>query len=145
MILDLGANALDGEFAGAFPSGDGAAGGDFEAQFSVTTPVVLGPTLDQIQSVVFTPSCAGCHTGADPPAGLDLSDADTSFLALVNMASQQQAAVLRVAPVLPDDSYLIRKLEDAAGITGGQMPPGAALPQATVDVIRQWISNGAAR
>lgn len=145
MILDLDANVLDGEFAGAFPSGDGAAGGDFEAQFSITTPVVLGPTLDQIQVVVFTPSCAGCHTGVNPPAGLDLSDADTSFLALVNMASQQQAAVLRVAPMLPDDSYLIRKLEDIAGISGGQMPPAAALPQATIDVIRQWILNGAMR
>ncbi len=147
IILDLDANALDGEFAGVFPSGNGTAGGDFSAQFTITTPVVLGPTLDQIQAVVFTPSCAtaGCHTGGSPVAGLNLSDADTSFMALVNVMSQQQGGVLRVAPMLPDDSYLIRKLEGTAGISGGQMPPGATLSQPTIDVIRQWITDGALR
>ncbi len=147
IILDLDANALDGEFAGVFPSGDGTAGGDFSAQFTITTPVVLGPTLDQIQAIVFTPSCAtaGCHTGGSPNAGLNLSDADTSFMALVNVMSQQQGGVLRVAPTLPNDSYLIRKLEDTAGISGGQMPPGTALSQPTIDVIRQWITDGALR
>jgi hypothetical protein len=34
-LLDLGGNVLDGEFVGTFPSGDGAAGGDFVYQFSV--------------------------------------------------------------------------------------------------------------
>jgi hypothetical protein len=44
MILDLDANALDGKFGGAFPSGDGTEGGDFEAIFTVMTPVVMWPT-----------------------------------------------------------------------------------------------------
>jgi hypothetical protein len=35
IIMDLDANALDGEFSGAFPSGDDVAGGDFEARFSL--------------------------------------------------------------------------------------------------------------
>jgi hypothetical protein len=35
MILDLDANALDGEFAGTTPAGDGTEGGDFEAEFTV--------------------------------------------------------------------------------------------------------------
>jgi len=148
VILDLDANALDGEFAGVFPSGDSTAGGDFEAQFTIATPVVIGPTLDQIQAVVFTPSCAtaGCHSGGAPAASLNLSDADTSLLALVGVPSQQQAAVLRVAPMDPDNSYLIRKLEGAAGITGAQMPLGRpALDQAVIDEIRQWIVDGALR
>lgn len=37
MIMDLDANALDGEFSGGFPSGDGTAGGDFIAQFTIST------------------------------------------------------------------------------------------------------------
>lgn len=147
-IMDLGANALDGEFAGVFPSGDGTEGGDFEAQFTITTPVVIGPTLDQIQAVVFRPSCAtaACHTFAVQTVSLDLSTAGTSFLALVGVPSEQQPAVLRVAPMDPDNSYLIQKLEGVAGISGEQMPLGGPpLDQAVIDEIRQWIMDGALR
>jgi hypothetical protein len=39
---------------------------------------------------------------------------------------------------------MVRKIEGLAGIEGGQMPLGEpALPQATIDAIRQWIVNGA--
>lgn len=150
IIMDLDANALDGEFSGAFPSGNSVAGGDFSAQFTIATPVVLGPTLDEIQAAVFTPSCASsnCHSNTNQAAGLALGDADTSFLELVGQFSNQngQSAVMLVAPTLPNDSYLIRKLEGTAGITGSRMPLGAApLPQPDIDVIRQWILDGALR
>jgi hypothetical protein len=39
---------------------------------------------------------------------------------------------------------MVHKIEGAPGIDGGQMPLGETpLPQATIDAIRQWISNGA--
>jgi hypothetical protein len=145
IIMDLNANALDGEFGGGFPSGNNLAGGDFIAQFSISTPVVIGPTLDQIQTIVFTPTCAtvGCHTGAGAQAGLNLSDADTSFLELVGVPSSQNAAISRVAPTDPDNSYLIQKLE---GNAGSQMPLGLpALDPAVIAEIRQWIADGALR
>jgi len=41
MIMDLDGNALDGEFGSVFPSGNFVAGGDFVAQFTITTPVVM--------------------------------------------------------------------------------------------------------
>ena len=146
VIMDLDANALDGEFGGAFLSGNGVPGGDFMAQFSVATPVVIGPTLDQIQTVVFTPTCTtGCHSGAVPAGNLDLSNADTSFLQLVGVPSTAQAAILRVAAMDPDNSYLIQKLEGAAG-TGAQMPLGGApLAPGDIAAIRQWIQDGALR
>ena len=51
-----------------------------------------------------------------------------------------------VAPADPDASYLIRKLEDTAGITGSRMPLGVgALLQSEIDAILQWIDDGAAR
>jgi len=145
VIMDLGANALDGEFAGALPSGDGTAGGDFQAQFSVATPVVIGPTLDQIQAVIFSPVCASCHGGAIPSAGLDLSDADTSHAALVGIPSSQKAGATLVVVMDPDNSYLIQKLEDAAGIVGVQMPIGGTVAQSDIDQIRQWITDNALR
>ncbi len=147
VIMDLDANALDGEFAAALPSGDGIAGGDFAAQFTLTTPVVIGPTLDQIQAVVFTPTCAtaGCHSAGIQAGGLNLSDADTSHVQLVGMPSQQQAGATLVVMMDPDNSYLIQKLENAVGIVGLSMPPGAPLPQSDIDEIRQWITDGALR
>lgn len=150
VILDLDANALDGEYVGVLPSGNSAAGGDFVTTFTVTTPVVLGPTLNQIQAVVFGPVCSGCHTGPTGvvlPAGMDLSDADASYDALVGpggagVPSIQQPTIMRVLPGDPDNSYLVHKLE-ANGTT--VMPPSGMLPAATIAEIRQWITDGAQR
>ncbi|HSN51313.1 MAG TPA: Ig-like domain-containing protein [Woeseiaceae bacterium] len=144
-ILDLDGNALDGEFFGNLPSGNGVAGGDFTVLFTITTPVMLQPTLDEIQAAVFTPTCAtsNCHAGGSPAGGLDLSDADTSHAALVNVPSSQ--GTLLVAPTLPDDSYLVDKIEGTQ-TAGQRMPLGRApLSQAEIDAIRQWILDGAAR
>lgn len=144
-ILDLGANALDGEFAGSFPSGDGSAGGDFEATFTV---VAVQPTLQSIQDNVFTPTCStsGCHSGPSSgtlPSGMDLTSAGTSFDNLVGVASVQQPSLDRVAAGDPDASYLIEKLEGTAA-TGERMPFGGPyLEQSTIDAIRQWIGDGA--
>jgi hypothetical protein len=75
---------------------------------------------------------------------MDLSSLSLSFMSLVGVSSLQNGAVERVNSGNPDDSYLIRKLEGSASM-GGQMPLGGpALEQATIDVIRQWISDGAA-
>jgi hypothetical protein len=150
LILDLDANALDGEFSGAFPSGDGAQGGDFEAQFTVAAPAEMGPTLDEIQTNVFTPTCgvSGCHTGPmgdTLPGGMDLTNADASFANLVGVSSVQVPELSRVEAGDPDNSYLIQKLEGIAD-EGGQMPLGGTpLDQAVIDDIRQWITDGAER
>jgi hypothetical protein len=143
VILDLDTNALDGEFGGTFPSGNGAAGGNFEADFEVAG---VQPTLQSIQAHVFTPICSTCHTGVGAvlPGVMDLTSANASYANLVDVASLQVPALDRVAPGDPDNSYLIRKLEGAAGIVGTRMPQGGPfLDQATVDMIRQWISDGA--
>jgi hypothetical protein len=149
-IMDLDSNALDGEFAGAFPSGNDVAGGDFITQFTISTPIVLGPTLPQIQAIVFGPSCgtAGCHTGggANLPGVMDLSSEQASFDNLVNIPALQVGGggAFRVVPGDPDNSYLIQKLEGNQMI-GNQMPPSGPLQQSVIDEIRLWITNGALR
>ena len=149
VIMDLDANALDGEFGGAFPSGNGTAGGDFQAAFTLTT---LGPTLDQIQAIIFTPTCtsAGCHNAVTLAGGLNLSDADTSYANLLGPMDMGVPSplngLLRVNPGDPNTSYLIEKLEQAMPTDGAQMPFGQLpLPQTDIDVIRLWITNGAVR
>jgi hypothetical protein len=108
--------------------------------------VGLQPTLASIQANVFTPSCAKtlCHAGPGAQAGLRL-DPGFSWGLLVNVVSSQDMMRTRVIPTDPDGSFLIQKLEGAAGIIGARMPADGPpyLQQAAIDVIRQWIQNGA--
>jgi len=104
-------------------------------------------TLTQIQAQVFTPVCSVCHSGPTSnilPTGMNLSTAAASYSALVNVASLQRSTIDRVAPGDPDNSYLIQKLEGTAGIAGVRMPQGGPyLDQATIDMVRDWITAGA--
>src|SRR5580658_7678103 len=112
-------------------SSGGGSGGPITADF------------ESIQENVFTPICSVCHIGASAPLGLQL-DAAHSYNLLVGVPSTEQPNLLRVKPGDPDDSYMVHKIEGLPGITGGQMPLGETpLPQATIDAIRQWITNGA--
>jgi len=103
----------------------------------------LAATLASIQANVFNPSCIVCHSGASAPLGLRL-DAASSYTALVGVSSSQNGSFKLVAPANPDASYLIKKLEGTAA-EGEQMPLGGPpVPQATIDFVRQWITDGAA-
>jgi hypothetical protein len=106
-----------------------------------------GPITAEFQSIqdnVFTPICSKCHNGASAPEGLQL-DAGHSYNLLVGVPSSEQPNLLRVKPGDPDDSYMVHKIENSPGISGGQMPLNEMpLPQATIDAIRQWITDGAA-
>jgi uncharacterized protein (TIGR03118 family) len=125
--------------------------GNVGTSAAVTVTVANGAaavTLTQIQASVFTPSCSGCHNGSNPPSGAlpgsQNLTAGNSFVSLVNVASHEQPALLRVKPGDPANSYLIQKLEGAATISGQRMPLGGPyLDQATIDQIKSWIAAGA--
>ena len=146
-ILDLGGNALDGEFSGAFPSGDGTAGGDFSARFVVANPP---PTLLSLQTSVFGPRCSnsGCHDGSTPgalPGAMNFTSASATFSSVVGVASIEAPALQRVKAGDPANSYLVQKIEGTAAV-GQRMPLGSlALDQPTIDAIRLWISAGASQ
>ncbi len=102
------------------------------------------PTLSSIQRNVFDPYCAriGCHVGRAAESLLNL-ESQNSYENLVGVPSVQLPALRRVEPYRPDDSYLIRKLENH-GIVGEPMPrTDLQLPQEVIDVIRRWIDGGA--
>lgn len=97
-----------------------------------------------LQSTIFTPLCTTCHAGGAAPLGLRL-EAGVSYAMLVNVASIEVPALLRVSPGDPDSSYLVQKIEGRAAV-GGRMPLGGPpLPQTSIDDVRQWISAGALR
>ena len=147
VVLSVDGRALDGDFDGTLPSGDGTEGGDFVSLFAVAG---LQPTLESIQDNIFSVNCAtsGCHsgpTGPNLPGGMDLTSSDASFAALVGVASLQVPSLQRVTPGDADNSYLVQKLEGTAAV-GGRMPAaGPPLDATQIDTIREWIDTGAGR
>jgi len=129
------------------PAGCGAGSGeglDQNGQPLVSPPTGLQPTLASIQDNVFTVTCAvpGCHGGAMAQQGLRL---DPGFSAgnLINVPSPRDPTLIRVVPGDPDASFIIQKLQGTQTL-GDRMPDGGPyLTTATVNVIRQWIQDGA--
>lgn len=111
----------------------------------------LEPTLDNIQEHIFDEACSmrGCH-GADSPAGgLNLSSADASFLALVdvpvrNSVASQNGWVL-VKAGEPDLSFLVRKIDVPGLGEGAPMPFTTKLHPFYQNLVREWIAAGAMR
>ncbi len=85
--------------------------------------------------------CLGCHGGAEPDAGLDLSDPQT----LVGIESGQ----LGMALIEPGDhlqSYLWHKVAGTQSIAGGmgqRMPVNHEWSDDDIDLLARWIDLGA--
>src|SRR5260370_34246246 len=73
-------------------------------------PPPLTADFQSIQDNVFTPICVRCHRGAGAPEELAL-DAAHSYALLVGVSSNDDAALLRAKPGVPDSSYLVLKLQ----------------------------------
>ncbi len=83
------------------------------------------------------PSCGGCHGGS---GGFTLSYNNL----LAN--SIDVPAMPRIDPGVPDNSYVWHKLQGTQGSVGGagsRMPLGGPLSQLELDLIEQWILDGA--
>jgi hypothetical protein len=102
-------------------------------------------TFAQIQSEIFTPTCAkaGCHAASVASGGLVL-EAGRSHGELVNRSSTE-SGLDRVEPGDPERSYLILKLRGDPSITGDRMPQDGPpyLTPDQIDGIAAWIRAGA--
>lgn len=101
---------------------------------------------------IFAGSCAfsGCHAGANanPAAKPMVLSAGQAYDNIVGVSAAELPTMQRVRPGQPDQSYLIHKLQGthlSVGGSGAQMPLGTPLAPATIDVIRRWVADGAAR
>lgn len=112
----------------------------------------LEPTLSSIQREIFNTTdssgrqaCVTCHVTGGPAGFLPLTEG-VSYGNLVGRTSGAKPGAVRVIPGDPDNSYLIQKLEGAAGIVGQRMPrtTGPFLTEGQVSIIRRWIELGAA-
>jgi hypothetical protein len=129
--------------AGCAGNGDGLDANGQPVSSGGSSTGTVTADLQSIEENVFTPICSKCHIGASAPEGLEL-DAAHAYDDLVGVPSVEEPNLERVNPGNPDLSYMVLKIEGAAGIEGAQMPFGETpLPQTTIDAIRQWITNGA--
>jgi hypothetical protein len=115
---------------------------------SPTEPVDDPPnpnaTFSRVQAEVFTPSCAlsGCHAGAAPAQGMNLS-AGSAYAQVVGVSAVGSSR-LRVAPGDVAGSYLFSKLRGDATITGSRMPLGGPyLSSDREQLVVDWIRRGA--
>ncbi len=94
---------------------------------------------------IFLKHCAECHGAENPKKGLDLSQGK-GYADLLQHKSQEEPLVQLVKAGDPAASYLWAKLSHTA-TEGRGMPRtifGAKkLPQADLDTVRNWISQGA--
>ena len=94
---------------------------------------------------VFVKACAECHGGDSPKKGLDL-DKGKGYANLTEHKSQESPLMQLVKAGDPAGSYLWLKVSHTA-TEGRGMPRtlfGAKkLPAAQLDIIREWINQGA--
>jgi hypothetical protein len=130
--------------------GDGNVGSSAAKAVTVANTVAPQVTLTQLQTQIFTPICSGCHSGLGTslPGVQDLTAGHT-FANIVNVPSIEQPTLLRIKASDAANSYLVRKIEGDPGITGSRMPFGCGaaanpcLDQATIDLVKSWIAQGA--
>lgn len=106
----------------------------------------LTASLASIQEKVFSTQCTLCHAGETPAASLSLEDG-SSFESLVDVQATN-APNVRVVSGDSANSFLIRKLRgtDLTDTEGSRMPLNGPpyLEDSDIDVIAQWIDDGAA-
>jgi len=101
-------------------------------------------TLTQISEQIFAVSCAvsGCHSGGAPAANMSL-EADFVAGEIIDIDSSERPELKRIDPGNPDSSYLLMKLRADDGILCCQMPPVGTLTDEQIEMIREWIADGA--
>jgi uncharacterized protein (TIGR03118 family) len=145
-------SVADGQYSikATATDGDGNVGSSPAVSVTVANTTVPQVTLTQLQTQIFTPICSVCHTGVGSSLpGVQNLTAGHTFSNIVNVASIEQPSLLRIKPNDPTNSYLLQKIEGAPGISGSRMPLGCGsnsdpcLDQATIDLVKTWISQGA--
>jgi hypothetical protein len=143
---DTGGTDTGGTDTGSDTADDTTADAGVDAAVDTGGDTAAGsPTLDEVHSAIFATTCAGvgCHIGAFPGAGLDLTLDEGLLDRLLAPSTQSELALIE--PGSADDSYLFLKItgeHTLAGGSGTRMPPaGSALPSEQVDLLRDYIET----
>ena len=113
-------------------------------------PSAIIPTWYGVQANIFARFCTMCHAGASAPEGLSWEVDQYDTIVTNQRSSNQISTMLEVDPGSPDTSYIVWKIR-GEGPNGQPIAPGTVqmpatgvpLDQALIDVVVQWISDGA--
>ena len=107
-------------------------------------PIDPTATFTRVQNEIFTPTCAqiACHDAIGRQSQMLLTPGN-AYANVVNVASVERPALMRLRPNDVANSYLYRKIT-GAGITGDRMPQSLPpLSDAQIALVRNWIRRGA--
>jgi hypothetical protein len=123
---------------------NGLTGAGLSAMFQVSAAPQAVDYATQIQPI-WNASCTdnACHDATQPSEGLNLTPAASR--AELNANSGQCGAYKLVEPGQPERSYLVFKLQGSGPCLIGTKMPKAnqSLPAAQIQLVRDWIFNGA--
>jgi cytochrome c551/c552 len=99
---------------------------------------------------IFSLACTGCHSGAFPSGGMDLSSGAAAG-SLIGVGSAGCPSLVRVMTCgpLPSQSLLIDKLQAGQNFgfpssgCGGPMPASGSITAAEFETILDWVAQGA--
>ena len=133
----------NGNLIGTDTGGDGGGGGGGGGGGASGNP---NATLAWVQTNVFGGICSQCHTGAQPPLGVNWSS-EANTCSNIGRSSGEIPTMFEIESGNPDASYLIWKVEgigpSGEPIVLDQMPLGfPPLTADTIQNIRDWISDG---
>jgi hypothetical protein len=108
--------------------------------------VGAGVTWPDRVKPILQSNCGGCHGGANPQMGLDLTAPDA--WTRLRAASVQNPTLKLVDPGRPEKSYLWLKVVGDGSISGSRMPVDPldgtrTLPADQLDSLQTWILAGA--
>ena len=107
-------------------------------------PSAIIPTWYGVQANILEPFCTVCHGGPSPTLGLSWEVDQYDAIVTQGRMSTEINTMQEVQPGNPDASYMYWKITNNPGIILSFMPAtGIPLDQALIDVIEQWILDGA--
>lgn len=142
---------LDGKTGSDAPGEDAAGGKDavVSAEAGNDGAATSGVSFSKEIQPIFAASCGSagqCHNTSPGQAQLSLTTA-SAYAQLVNIDSTQCAGVKRVKPGDPGASHMYLKVKTAQscapGTTRMPPPPNTSLQGAKIDLIADWIKEGA--
>ena len=149
--IDASAGIDGSDDAGSDDAGDdgGLDASDIDSSFDGSPPGDAGvdPTFTNVYNVIINGTCTGCHGAVAPSGNLNMSTQAAAYSHLVNVNSAGPACGVKAEPrVLPNDhagSLIWNKINGTQNC-GSRMPlGGGALSQEKIDLMAEWIDNGA--
>lgn len=103
------------------------------------------PDFAEAIAPVFEGNCAfsGCHGAVSPSAGLDLSTPRGVATTAIGTRGRGWPGWVRIEPSSTAWSYLVYKVLGEETLRGDAMPPGERLTSEEIDLLVDWIADGA--